>query len=296
MSAMTDARADALARFYDLDLVDDPGDLDLYLALAERAGGRILEIGVGTGRLAVPLATAGWSVVGVDRDPAMLARARVRATAAGARGGRPAGARRDRRARPPASGRGRGTADVRACVHRPQHPDAARGSSEPGGRGPLPRRAPGTGRHRGGRSVAARRRGPRPLRRAAHPRVRPRGSRDRPDGGQDRGRPARCRDPDGDPDDDLRRRRSGRGADPLGPSRSAPPRRRRGANAASPRAPGWSSRRWPVATTWSRWDRAPIEPCSSRCTRDRGVVGVRRAGRARSRSTCALSRVRPWSS
>jgi SAM-dependent methyltransferase len=75
--------ADALARFYDLDLVDDPGDLDLYIALAERTGGPILELAVGTGRLAVPLAAAGDRVTGVDLDPAMLARARRRAEAAG---------------------------------------------------------------------------------------------------------------------------------------------------------------------------------------------------------------------
>ena len=30
------ATAAALARLYDLDLVDDPGDVDLYLALADR--------------------------------------------------------------------------------------------------------------------------------------------------------------------------------------------------------------------------------------------------------------------
>jgi SAM-dependent methyltransferase len=77
------ATADALARFYDLDLVDDPGDLDLYLALADRTGGPILELAVGTGRLAVPLAAAGDRVTGVDLDPAMLARARRRADAAG---------------------------------------------------------------------------------------------------------------------------------------------------------------------------------------------------------------------
>ena len=41
------ATAAALARLYDLDLVDDPGDLDLYLALAERTGGPILELAVG---------------------------------------------------------------------------------------------------------------------------------------------------------------------------------------------------------------------------------------------------------
>ena len=73
----------ALARLYDVDLLEDPGDLDLYLALAERADGPILELGVGSGRLAVPLAEAGWPVTGVDNDPAMLTRARARAEAAG---------------------------------------------------------------------------------------------------------------------------------------------------------------------------------------------------------------------
>jgi SAM-dependent methyltransferase len=79
------ATAAALARLYDLDLVDDPGDLDLYLALADRAGGPILELAVGTGRLAIPLAEAGHAVTGVDLDPAMLARARERAARTTAR-------------------------------------------------------------------------------------------------------------------------------------------------------------------------------------------------------------------
>ena len=77
------ATAEALARLYDLDLLDDPGDLDLYLALAERAGGPVLELATGSGRLAVPLAEAGFEVTGVDLDPAMLARARARAAEAG---------------------------------------------------------------------------------------------------------------------------------------------------------------------------------------------------------------------
>ena len=73
------ATATALARLYDLDLQDDPGDLDLYRALADRADGRVLELAVGSGRLAVPLAVAGHSVTGIDVDPAMLRRARERA-------------------------------------------------------------------------------------------------------------------------------------------------------------------------------------------------------------------------
>ena len=74
---------DALARLYDLDLLDDPGDLDLWLALAERTGGPILELMAGTGRIAVPLVEAGFAVTAVDLDPAMLLRAARRAAAAG---------------------------------------------------------------------------------------------------------------------------------------------------------------------------------------------------------------------
>ena len=75
--------AAALARLYDLDLAEDPGDLDLYLALAGRTGGPILELAAGSGRLAVPLAADGHEVTGVDLDPAMLARARRSADEAG---------------------------------------------------------------------------------------------------------------------------------------------------------------------------------------------------------------------
>ena len=80
---MTESREAALARLYDLDLEDDPGDLDLYLALAGRTGGPILELAAGSGRLAVPLALAGHHVTAVDLDPAMLARAGARARTAG---------------------------------------------------------------------------------------------------------------------------------------------------------------------------------------------------------------------
>jgi SAM-dependent methyltransferase len=64
-----------LARYYDLDLRDDPGDLDLYRALMTRQHGSILELAAGSGRLAVPLALAGHRVVAVDNDAAMLDRA-----------------------------------------------------------------------------------------------------------------------------------------------------------------------------------------------------------------------------
>ena len=76
--------AEALARLYDLDLQDDPGDLDMWTALAAEAGGPILELMAGSGRIAVPLAEEGHEVTAVDLDPAMLDRARRRAEAAGA--------------------------------------------------------------------------------------------------------------------------------------------------------------------------------------------------------------------
>ncbi|HEV7810920.1 MAG TPA: class I SAM-dependent methyltransferase [Candidatus Limnocylindrales bacterium] len=88
---MADGRRDpseeqrALARLYDLDLAEDPGDEDLLVALAQRTGGPILELGVGTGRVAAVLATEGHEVVGVDIDPAMLERARARLAGATAR-------------------------------------------------------------------------------------------------------------------------------------------------------------------------------------------------------------------
>jgi SAM-dependent methyltransferase len=75
----------ALARLYDLDLRDDPGDVNLLLALAARTGGPVLELAAGTGRLAVPLAADGYEVTGVDIDGAMLARARRAVADAGPR-------------------------------------------------------------------------------------------------------------------------------------------------------------------------------------------------------------------
>jgi SAM-dependent methyltransferase len=75
------ASAAALARLYDLDLVDDPGDVELYRALADRARGRVLELAVGSGRVAVPLAAAGHRVTGVDNESSMLDRARARGAA-----------------------------------------------------------------------------------------------------------------------------------------------------------------------------------------------------------------------
>ncbi|HEY9267748.1 MAG TPA: class I SAM-dependent methyltransferase, partial [Mycobacterium sp.] len=47
--------------------------------LRESGGNRVLDAGCGTGRVAVELAARGFSVVGIDLDPAMLAAARAKA-------------------------------------------------------------------------------------------------------------------------------------------------------------------------------------------------------------------------
>jgi len=73
----------ALARFYDRAVGADGPDLAFYLALARRTGGPVLEIGAGTGRVAVPLARAGYEVIAVEPSAAMRAEGEARAVAAG---------------------------------------------------------------------------------------------------------------------------------------------------------------------------------------------------------------------
>jgi SAM-dependent methyltransferase len=79
---------DGFADVYDewyagLDGLDDVDTTaDLVAGLARRSAGdrrpRVLELGVGTGRLAIPLATRGLDVHGVDASAAMLDRLRAR--------------------------------------------------------------------------------------------------------------------------------------------------------------------------------------------------------------------------
>jgi SAM-dependent methyltransferase len=54
-------------------------DIPFYVDLALHAGGPVLEVGVGSGRIAVATAVAGVPVVGVDSSPVMLELARERA-------------------------------------------------------------------------------------------------------------------------------------------------------------------------------------------------------------------------
>jgi SAM-dependent methyltransferase len=71
---------DGFADVYDAwyaDVTDVGATVERMLELAG-AGGRVLELGVGTGRLAVPMAIAGLHVVGIDSSAAMLERLRER--------------------------------------------------------------------------------------------------------------------------------------------------------------------------------------------------------------------------
>jgi SAM-dependent methyltransferase len=70
---------DRLGRRYDAWCRSVVEDIPFYVDLALAAGGPVLEIGVGSGRVAVPTALAGVPVVGIDSSPVMLELARLRA-------------------------------------------------------------------------------------------------------------------------------------------------------------------------------------------------------------------------
>jgi SAM-dependent methyltransferase len=59
-------------------------DVPFYVELAREAEGPVVELAVGNGRVAVPVAQAiGRTVIGIDSSPAMLEHARARAAEAG---------------------------------------------------------------------------------------------------------------------------------------------------------------------------------------------------------------------
>jgi SAM-dependent methyltransferase len=71
---------DDYARFYDWENARTMGrrDVRFWQRLASKTAGPVLELGCGTGRVAVPVARAGAHVVGIDRSASMLDRARKR--------------------------------------------------------------------------------------------------------------------------------------------------------------------------------------------------------------------------
>jgi len=66
---------DVEASFYD-EIYDFADDIPLYEEYAKKIGGTVLECGVGTGRVAIPLAKAGINIVGIDLNQKMLEIAR----------------------------------------------------------------------------------------------------------------------------------------------------------------------------------------------------------------------------
>jgi SAM-dependent methyltransferase len=74
---------DAIARLYDPWSAGVVEDVSFYVEEALASGGPVVELGVGTGRIAIPTAAAGVDVIGVDTSAEMLAVCREQARAAG---------------------------------------------------------------------------------------------------------------------------------------------------------------------------------------------------------------------
>jgi SAM-dependent methyltransferase len=74
---------DSIARLYDPWSRSVTEDVEFYVEEARTAAGDIVELGVGTGRIAIPIAATGIRVIGVDASRGMLAVCADRARAAG---------------------------------------------------------------------------------------------------------------------------------------------------------------------------------------------------------------------
>lgn len=71
------------ARLYDLMFPGGGPSVDFYLAEAKRQGGRVLELGCGTGQKLIPIASDGHPCVGLDFSSDMLAEAERKANERG---------------------------------------------------------------------------------------------------------------------------------------------------------------------------------------------------------------------
>jgi len=75
---------EAFATRYDEWSAHMTADIAFYVALAQKADGPLVELAIGNGRVAIPIAqVTGRRVIGIDTSPAMLAQARRRAAEAG---------------------------------------------------------------------------------------------------------------------------------------------------------------------------------------------------------------------
>jgi SAM-dependent methyltransferase len=73
----------SIADLYDFTYEDFSDDVEFYDNLAQSLDGPLLELGAGSGRVALRLAARGYEVVGIDNSPSMLARGRSNLAAAG---------------------------------------------------------------------------------------------------------------------------------------------------------------------------------------------------------------------
>jgi SAM-dependent methyltransferase len=74
---------DGIARLYDAWSTGVIEDISFYVEEALASGGPVVELGVGTGRIAIPTAAAGVDVIGVDSSAGMLEVCAEQARAAG---------------------------------------------------------------------------------------------------------------------------------------------------------------------------------------------------------------------
>lgn len=75
---------EAFSHQYEQWSADMTADIPFYVQLAKEANGPVVELAIGNGRVAVPVAQAtGQRVIGVDSSPAMLQQARTLAARAG---------------------------------------------------------------------------------------------------------------------------------------------------------------------------------------------------------------------
>lgn len=77
------AEFDAWAEYYDIVHQGLPGEAEFYIGQAVRIGGLTLELGCGTGRIAIPMAMSGVHVTGLDHSNAMLALCHEKLSAVG---------------------------------------------------------------------------------------------------------------------------------------------------------------------------------------------------------------------
>ena len=67
-----DRASTSAAERYDALHADRVSDAAFYAREAAAAGGAVLEVGCGTGRVSLAIAASGVDVTGLDRDPALL--------------------------------------------------------------------------------------------------------------------------------------------------------------------------------------------------------------------------------